>query len=87
MTYEEACGIVAKNHGLGNRLVTGHAAKYFAEAAELYKDFHAKDFYGDVEEHEAYIPPAIEQKYTIPEHARVAYDPQRCGEIKRNDQC
>jgi hypothetical protein len=36
MTYNEAKTAVAKKHGLGTTLVTGHKAGYFEEAMELY---------------------------------------------------
>ena len=36
MTYSEAKKIVAEKHKLGKTLVTGHASKYFDEAADLY---------------------------------------------------
>jgi hypothetical protein len=36
MTFEDCKKEVAKKHGLGSTLVTGHLAKYWQEAAELY---------------------------------------------------
>ncbi len=39
-SFEDCCKEVAEKHGLGKRLVTGHAAKYFTEAAELYASQH-----------------------------------------------
>lgn len=35
-TFDECCHEVAKKHGLGQTLVTGHRAVYFTEAAHLY---------------------------------------------------
>lgn len=35
-TFNECKAIVAKKYGLGKTLVTGHLAKYWEEAAELY---------------------------------------------------
>lgn len=34
-SFGEACGIVAKNHGLGLTLVTGHKVQYFIEAHQI----------------------------------------------------
>lgn len=36
MTFEECKKEVAKKHGLGKTLVTGHLSKYWEEAAEIY---------------------------------------------------
>ena len=38
LTYEECCSSIAVKYKLGNNLVTGHSAKYWKEAAELYKN-------------------------------------------------
>lgn len=35
-TFEQCCRDVAKKHGLGQTLVTGHRATYFTQAAHLY---------------------------------------------------
>lgn len=35
-TYEECCAEIAKKHFLGTKLLTGHKASYFKEAAMLY---------------------------------------------------
>lgn len=35
-TFDECCQDVAKKHGLGQTLVTGHRAVYFTQAAHLY---------------------------------------------------
>jgi hypothetical protein len=35
-TFEECCEEVAQKHGLGKRLVTGHRASLFKEAADLW---------------------------------------------------
>lgn len=42
MTFSEACNTIAKKHGLGTTLVTGHKASYFIEAAELYANSKAE---------------------------------------------
>ena len=36
--WDRAKEIVAKKHNLGNTLVTGHKAEYWAEAAQEYAD-------------------------------------------------
>lgn len=36
MTWEEAKDQIAREHGLGKTLVTGHLSKYWEEAARLY---------------------------------------------------
>jgi hypothetical protein len=42
-TFDQCCKEVSIEHGLGTSLVTGHAAKYWKQAAELYAQEVAKD--------------------------------------------
>lgn len=43
MTFDEAKREIAIKHKLGTKLVTGHKANYFEEAAELYADIKVKE--------------------------------------------
>jgi len=50
VSFEQCKTEVARKHGLGNSLVTGHRAAYFAEAAEMYaSQFQLKEV--DISQH------------------------------------
>lgn len=42
--WAKATNIVAKNNGIGSTLVTGHMAKYWREAADLFSNQMISDF-------------------------------------------
>ncbi len=42
-TFNDCCQEVAEKYGLGTTLVTGHLAKYWKEAAEMYAEEKVKE--------------------------------------------